>query len=205
VISAAQRWVKIVRGPETPIQEFGGTKLRGLIVDVTAVFGKDGGDVATTRSIREWFDGPLANLPRVAKIEFDTAELDDLEKDGHLLDVAIHEVGHALGFGITWRDRRLLGKDNAGRPDFRGPAGMAEYGRLRGTATPLAVPIDYAGGKAGGHWREKTFGAELMTTRMSKGSQPVSRMTVASLEDLGYVVNLEAADVFKPVPGWGKE
>ena len=46
------------------------------------------------------------------------------------------------------------------------------------------------------HWREAVFGNELMTGFINQGVNPVSRLTIASLADLGYQVNLEAADAY---------
>jgi hypothetical protein len=40
------------------------------------------------------------------------------------------------------------------------------------------------------------FGNELMTGFLSGTTQPLSRMTVASLADLGYKVDFSAADPF---------
>merc|ERR1712007_237386 len=49
------------------------------------------------------------------------------------------------------------------------------------------------------HWAEKNFGIhnELMTPTFEKDVyQPLSRVTVGALEDLGYQVNYAAADPF---------
>ena len=60
-----------------------------------------------------------------------------------------------------------------------------------------APPVEDEGGEgtACGHWDEQCFVDELMTG-FSSGSLPMSRVTVGSLEDLGYVVNYGAADAF---------
>ncbi|HEX6750165.1 MAG TPA: hypothetical protein VF092_22925 [Longimicrobium sp.] len=200
VVGAAERWVKLVRGPAGMVQEVGGTKVRGLLVHVTASFGKHGGVVASTQSVRKWPVGPLAGLPRVVKIEFDTAELDELQEDGRLGDVAVHELAHALGFGVVWRDRKLVEKDAAGQLVFRGTMAMQEYARLRGAVSPVPVPIDEGIGKSDDHWQEKTFAPESMTPTVHKASRPLSRITVSSLGDLGYAVSLDAADPFKLAP-----
>ena len=47
-----------------------------------------------------------------------------------------------------------------------------------------------------GHWRQSVFGDELMTPAFTGNVHPLSRVTVASLADLGYVVNLAAADAY---------
>ena len=75
----------------------------------------------------------------------------------------------------------------------------AEYNALtRGNAT--SVPVDNTGGAGtrDAHWRESIFTSELMTGYVGPGAHlPLSRLTVASLADLGYQVNMEAADPFQ--------
>ena len=63
----------------------------------------------------------------------------------------------------------------------------------------LAVPIEIGGGPgtAGSHWSEAVMGAELMTGDADMGvSLPLSRITVGAMQDLGYRVNYNAADVY---------
>ena len=43
-------------------------------------------------------------------------------------------------------------------------------------------------------WRESVFQTELMTGYSSPGNDPISRVTIGALEDLGYEVNYNAAD-----------
>jgi hypothetical protein len=47
-----------------------------------------------------------------------------------------------------------------------------------------------------GHWRESSFGNELMTGFLNPGETPLSRLTIAALRDMGYEVNMDAADAF---------
>ena len=73
---------------------------------------------------------------------------------------------------------------------------MAEYARLRGLSTPTPVPIETEGGPgtAEGHWSERVFDNELMTGWLDSGTNPISRLTIASMADLGYVVDMSKAD-----------
>ena len=49
------------------------------------------------------------DLPVIAIIVFDTGDIGRLAADQSLLDLAIHEMAHALGFGMDlWRDRGYL-------------------------------------------------------------------------------------------------
>jgi hypothetical protein len=51
-------------------------------------------------------------------------------------------------------------------------------------------------GTINSHWDEFTFGNELMTGFLNHGTNPLSVMTIRSLEDLGYVTNPAAADAY---------
>jgi hypothetical protein len=46
-----------------------------------------------------------------------------------------------------------------------------------------------------GHWQEKCLGSELMTG-YAGSVNPLSRITIGSLEDLGYTVDYSTADVY---------
>ena len=108
---------------------------------------------------------PGSNLPARGIMEFDSADLARMEQDGSLVDVIIHEMGHVLGIGTLWEDMKLLVGVETQDPEFNGPAAMAEYGQLRNSGVQEKVPVANTGGAGtrGGHWREATFGNELMT------------------------------------------
>lgn len=49
------------------------------------------------------------------------------------------------------------------------------------------------------HWDEWCLDNELMTGKLNSGeTNPLSRVTVASFQDIGYDVNITAADMFSP-------
>ena len=57
------------------------------------------------------------------------------------------------------------------------------------------VPVQQGGDDV--HWRTSVFGGELMTLGWTwPYHAPLSRITVASLADIGYEVNLDAADEY---------
>ena len=60
----------------------------------------------------------------------------------------------------------------------------------------------YGAGSVDNHWRESVFGAELMTPRVSvsSGDQPLSKVTIAALADLGYEVDYTHAESYT-LPG----
>jgi hypothetical protein len=58
------------------------------------------------------------------------------------------------------------------------------------------IPVENTGGEgtADSHCRECVLGNELMTGYINLGQNPLSVVTLASLVDQGYVVDLAAAD-----------
>jgi hypothetical protein len=132
-------------------------------------------------------------------MNFDTADLTDMEQDGSLIDVILHEMGHVLGVGTLWTRSGLLSGSGTSDPEFTGVNAMAEYATLLSETTPRAVPVANTGGPgtAEGHWRELTFDHELMTGFVEQGEMPLSRMTIASLRDLGYEVDMATANSYQ--------
>lgn len=130
---------------------------------------------------------------------FDIDDLDRLEQLGFFDEVVIHEMGHVLGFGTLWNFGRNLLEGGAPDPRFIGPLAIAAYADLGGEGT---VPVEGDQGGPGtlfGHWDEATFFNELMTgfLNSSASANPLSDLSVASMGDLGYVVNLGTGDRYR--------
>ena len=102
-----------------------------------------------------------------------------------------------------WEEMGLV--EAVGTPEWRyvGPRAMREYGVLRNRApTPVPIETDGGPGTAGGHWDETALANELMTGFVNGANNPLSRVTIACLEDMGYQVNYEVADGYSlPRPG----
>lgn len=128
-------------------------------------------------------------LPSMGMVKFDINDLRNLEKEGRLLDVAKHEICHVLGFGGLWEVKELLHLGAS----FKGAMARKEFRTIFPKSTKIFVPVENTGsiGTKHSHWRESVFDDELMTGYLDKGKNPLSRMTIASLEDLGYDVNYE--------------
>ncbi len=151
-----------------------------------------------------------SDLPVLGAMRFDTADLDDVEADGLLSQVVLHEMAHVLGFGILWEEFLVDPSLTAGGeviegadPHFTGPQAVAAFNQIGGSGyTGGKVPVENSapagqeGGTQDSHWRESVFANELMTGFINPAQNPLSRVTVASLADLGFVVNQEAADPF---------
>jgi hypothetical protein len=99
-----------------------------------------------------------------------------------------------IGSGST--DPRFIG--NLAGNQCIASGGLASCGDGR-------VPIENAGGSGTleVHWRESVFDAEVMTGFVeSNAEMPLSTISFASLQDLGYGINLLSADPFLvPMPG----
>jgi hypothetical protein len=157
-------------------------------------------------------------LTIIGGMRFDIDDLQNLVANGTLGDVILHEMGHVLGLGTFWSPMGFLTNPpqspcNNRSLDTRyvGPSANAQFlsaGGLAGTQ----LPVENTGGcgTAGGHWQENSQGqqsgdrqaiglnTELMTGFVEPGgvTMPLSRITVGSLQDMGYTVSFAAADPY---------
>ena len=195
--SAADRWSQLI---SADVPRF---RLNGEVVDDLLIFARgaalDGPSgtlgQAGPRQIR-----PDSLLPAVGLMEFDTADLARMELDGSLENVCFHEMGHVCGLGTLWGEDfmgLLVGAETA-NPVFTGENAMSEFAALIGADDPTPVPVENRGGPGtrDGHWREFVFANELMTGFLNPGANPVSRVTAAALQDMGYQVNFDATEDF---------
>jgi hypothetical protein len=106
---------------------------------------------------------------------------------------------HVLGFGVFWNDLNLLTGFDTPTVGYLGSGGINGCILTGGTNSCLnSVPVENTGGAgtANSHWRETTFGTELMTGFANASPMPISVMTVRSMADLGYGVNTAASDPY---------
>jgi hypothetical protein len=166
---------------------------------VVAVIDGVGGTLA--RAGWCWFR--LANgLPAFGQMIFDIDDVAQLEADGQLGDVVLHEMLHVLGFGTRWVAKLLL-SDNTGvltgcpdtpmDPFFSGPLAFAAFNNNGGLAYTLnKVPLEdgFGDGTRCFHWDETVMNDELMTgfAEAPMTAMPFSEVTVASLDDMSYTV-----------------
>jgi hypothetical protein len=197
--AAADRWSRVIVG------DLPSVLVDGEVIDDVLILAQgsaiDGpgavlGQAGPTH-VRPANAGAAAFLPAKGEMIFDTADLKEMEKKKTLHDVITHEMGHVLGVGTIWRPKGLLQAPGTTNPTFVGQNASREYGVLRGSG-PTAVPVENTGGPgtADGHWRDTVFRNELMTGFVNAAGNPLSRLTVASMQDLGYVVNMEAAEAY---------
>jgi hypothetical protein len=143
------------------------------------------------------------SLPAVGVMQFDVADLDNLEQAGLLQSVILHEMLHVIGFGAIWTNKGLLSGATTTDPFFTGAQAIAAFNSIGGNAfVGNRVPVEGTGGPGtrNSHWRETVFKSELMTGFLNSGAIPLSVVTVASLADMGYTVDTGGADPFTIVP-----
>jgi hypothetical protein len=197
--TAADRWSKVIVG-DLPSVVVGQDVIDDLLIEAQGVAidgpGKILGQAGPT-NLRPRAAGASAFLPAKGIMSFDTADLAKMQAEGTLVDVITHEMGHVIGIGTIWDLKGLLAGAGTANPTFKGTQAKREYGVLRGTG-PLAVPVENGGGAGtrDSHWRESVFKNELMSGFIAAPNNPLSRMTVASLQDMGYVVNMAAAEAY---------
>jgi Leishmanolysin len=199
-VAAADRWTRMIVGDLPPVV-VDGEPIDDLLILAQATPidgpGRILGQAGPTH-LRPASAGRAAFLPAKGVMFFDLDDLERLEADGTLQDVIAHEMGHVLGIGTIWKHKGLLKGENSRNPTFAGEGAMREYQRLRGGLRRRRVPVENTGGPGTrhGHWRESVFGDELMSGYVAAPGNALSALTVASLADLGYRVDLAAAEPY---------
>jgi len=206
VEQAADKWQHIIIGdlPSTSFIPTGSTTpvtVDDVLMDVTA-FSIDGVGTILGGSAPDVFRSG-SFLPIHGDIIFDSDDLLETQAAGELYSTALHEMAHVLGFGSIWADKGLLDTTDPNDPEFTGAQAVAAYNSIF-NLNPAAtgVPVEDIGGSgtADSHWRETVLGNELMTGFLNDGDNPLSIITIASMADLGYTVNFNAADPYtKPM------
>jgi hypothetical protein len=132
-------------------------------------------------------------LPRYGFAEMDYESLEDVRTLGMLEEIALHELGHVLGFGTVAKWLSFVPNSGSTDPRFIGPRALAENSALGRSSDIPVMTID---GSYQPHWESTFLGPEIMAT-VPDGSA-LSRLTIASLGDLGYAVDPAAADPYTP-------
>jgi leishmanolysin len=197
--AAANRWSRVIVG-DLPDVVINGQVIDDVLIEASGVQIDGPGNIlgqAGPTHLRPASAGAAAFIPAKGRMQFDTADLASMQANGTLNDVITHEMGHVLGIGTIWVAKGLLVGANGNNPTFTGKNAKKEYGVLKGSG-PAAVPVENTGGAGtrNSHWRESVFRNELMTGFVAGPPNPMSRLTVASLKDLGYVVDLNKAEPY---------
>ncbi len=182
-------------------EEIGGAIDDLLVVASVQTLDGPGGILAGARpcSVRE---GSM--LPFLGIVQFDKDDMASFEGSSDLIELIVHEIGHVLGIGTIWPDFGLLREPSLQSPGadthFAGPLAIAAFNEAGGDSyTDAKVPVENQAGQGSGdsHWRQSVFVTELMTPFASIGTpDPLSAITIQSLADMGYTVDVGLADPY---------
>jgi len=219
-VSAAMRWMRIITAHLTPVavnlpagacsalQPPMSESITDVVIfaEVSPIDGV--GNVLAS-------SGPCAersasSLPAVGTMQFDVADLLTSQNNGQLIPTITHEMGHVLGFGTIWSNLHLITGAGTSDPTFTGANALAQWpvfaAAIGYSGQPVPVEMCLGAGTRDAHWRENVscgsstpvFGAELMTGIIEAPGvpMPLSKMTIASMQDLGYQVDYSQADLF---------
>lgn len=95
---------------------------------------------------------------------------------------------HVIGIGTMWDYAGCVGDQASDYPYLCTKATNVWQNDWGCTGTP-PVETDGGGGTAGGHWDEACLINELMTGWVNYGVMPLSKLTAAALDDMGYTIN----------------
>lgn len=210
VATAVARWQKVIVGhlgtstiKDNPNRCFGGQPALDEAVEDLLLFVKFGAIDGPGQVIGQ--AGPCyvhstSLLTSMGFLELDAADLDLMLNSGTLDNVVTHEIGHILGVGTLWNYRRaLLTGAGTEDPHFLGASAREQFSLLPNSFAGTPVPVENLGKIGGGtrdaHWRKSVFNTELMQG-FSAANMPMSRVTVGSLADMGYIVDITKADAY---------
>jgi len=140
------------------------------------------------------------------EMSFDSADLTNLENNGSLLDVILHEMAHVIGLGSLWSSSAVSFPNGQevyvnGSGEYTGAWGLAAYQQeFDPLATFIPVELDGGPGTANAHWDEGWAGGpgEIMTGFLNAPTF-ISNTTIASFADIGYTTVVTHATAI-PVP-----
>jgi hypothetical protein len=211
---AERRWANVITGwPHGPD---GAPALSALTIEVAIADLNPGGPLLDGScrlahvDLLEWlppYAGAAAFIPTRARMFIDANQFQGALQSRPFIirDLIAHEIGHALGFGKIWSHRKLIRSSSEGRKVYSGDNARAEYASWGG-GSDLFIEDLGDSGTALDHWKEdprdvtergrKMF-YDLMSGTMGSGDNRLSRLTVASMSDLGYDVNMNAAEPYR--------
>lgn len=206
--NAAARWSEVVLNDLTDAtnQSYNWTNVSGysqlgnktygtiddLLIEAIMYDGGNNSNLGSAGPVQSRADGS----PIIGRMRFNTYYMDDMVSSNTFGSVILHEMGHILGLGTRWSSLKN------GDGNYTGANALAQYSALKGS-TQTSIPVEKNGGAgtAGAHWEEDVFDTELMTGWAENSPpMPMSKVTVGSLQDLGYTVSYTMADSYS-LPG----
>ncbi|MDE0072552.1 MAG: Ig-like domain-containing protein [Gammaproteobacteria bacterium] len=207
--SEAEYWMEILRQTEAP-DVFGESpchlwgwepSLPDPIID----------DLVVTVSMGEGHRGGICGLPAHLRqrvtyaggVTFDSVFVREIrthpDRAELLKSSARHELAHVLGIGTLWRTRGHLKNASTAERVLDTyvvlPLATRAFDAAGGASyTGPKIPVHQLGPGRNGHWRGSMFGRELMTPG---NGRLTSAVTLQSLADFGYKVDLSLADPYR--------
>ena len=173
--------------------------IEGIIMDgIGGILGSAGPDTASKEG-GFW-------LTDTGTVSFDSADITDIEADGRLEELALHELGHVLGIGTLWTYNNVYVN---GSGEYTGAFALDAYqSEFDPSATYVPVELEGGGGTMDGHWDELNEGGgltgitnqdghDLANELMTGWDGPfpptgdptyLSQTTIQSLVDIGFEV-----------------
>ncbi len=158
--------------------------------------------------------GNPTGLPALGRVFIDTKHPANLvgyesirQEENWGRDLMLHEIAHVLGFGTLWQAFGLV-HETSGHAYFSGELAVRAFNTAGGEPyVGNKVPVEsrhLSGGcGAGGHWNpyvfrgfDRLFGAEIMEENPAQ-EHALSAITIQSLADLGYVIDVNQADPYR--------
>lgn len=148
-------------------------------------------------------DTSLDALPFAGIMQFDISDAQSYLNVGTWDDLVLHEMLHTLGLGTLWLRNGIVDLDfsDNGTPETDDDIYNYTYNGSYASAftdDPRTLEIespqiegDGIAGTRGSHWDEDTYDNELMTGYIDQ-TNILSQMSVASLADLGYIIDWQA-------------
>jgi len=107
---AADRWSLVIVG-DLPSVMVDGEVIDDVLILVQGAAIDGPGNIlgqAGPTHLRPASDGNTAFIPAKGTMQFDSADLEEMEQNGTLNDVITHEMGHVIGIGTIWPTKSLL-------------------------------------------------------------------------------------------------
>ena len=158
-----------------------------------------------------------SRTPASGLMEFDNVDFQALYPPGSFAAryILVHEMGHVLGIGVTGPCFEECGVANGEASfEYTCQRAAAEYAKIVKctdfAAGPLNLKLEDDGGEGTfcSHWEDDNFdhpdSSEMMTGFFDNSkNQPISRVTLGALEDMGYVVDYCAGEKYPLLDGEG--
>lgn len=166
--NAAQDLLDLIQSPPPQLSQ-----IEDSYIDITVIPASNLNMTAYT-SVEKW--DPTGSVPLSSVILYDAEETNNLPYE-RLYDLALHEIIHSVGFGLSWDRNGLIERNDELGVFYIGASGNEK------------IPVS----DDGFHWDEIAFGSEIMTPFINSDSF-LGDETRAAIEDLGYDLYEENLD-----------